>query len=396
MNKKVKKVELVLRKINYLFDSIESNPLQSSNLEMALLKRYAVDLYDTILEFEEAEAVELTKTHEVLEEIEETKEVIEEPTPIVETEIPKTVEKSDDSIATKLGIGAIGAGIVAGGANLLDNPTEDDIKEEVTEDLTSILEEVKKREAEEQAMEEVETVEVPEVEEEASIDTLPILEEKIEEETVVVDEEEMIEEEPIEEVFVEEKVEEEIIEEATTPVLEDDNLDIIGRPTERIMGLEEEEPIQEVIEEPVPIQEFIEEPDEMLDGKQTEVLNDVYANVQSESEMEIEPTSNSAIVHQEEEEQEQEPNELNDLFKQGNKKKFNISFNQRFAFISELFGGDSAVYEHTLEELSKCANVIEAFTYLNLHVKLKYQWKDDSPTTKEFQQIVKDSFLSDI
>ena len=379
MNKKVKKVELVLRKINYLFDSIESNPLQSSNLEMALLKRYAVDLYDTILEFEESETWDVKNTHELLEEkVEEIKEeVVGEEETVLEVETPKVEEKSATSMATKLGFGSIGAGIIAGGSM-----TEENIKEEVTEDLTNILEEAKKREAEEQEREEVETIEMEEE---------PVFEERMEEE--VFQEEEVLEEEPIEEETIMEEEEKMLMEEETPPIIEEEVLetDTIGRPTERIFGLEDKPVQEEHIQEEnyEPIQDFVEEePDENLEGKNTEVLNDVYANVQSDSQIEIEPASNSGIATTE------ESNELNNVFKQG-QKKFSISFNQRFAFISELFGGDAAVYEHTLEELGKCANVIEAFTYLNLHVKLKYQWKDDSETTKEFQKIVKDSFLSE-
>lgn len=399
MNKKVKKVELVLRKINYLFDSIESNPLQSSNLEMALLKKYAIDLYDTILEFEEAEAWEVEKTLEEMDTPEKqipVETVVEtEPKVEVETEPPLEVkeEKSSffDSTVTKLGAAGVVATGLGAATNL--NATDEDIKDEVTEDLTNILEEVQRKAAEEEAttIEEDEFVDL--VEEENLVDA---------EDTITT--ENVFQEEPEPEPIIEESGTKEFFTEdipISNPISEEEDaleeqrrateaVDLSAitdrRTTERVIADIQEEPILE--EEP---EEFIEtEAPELVGGQETEVLTGAYNNVVTQQEIPepIDPTVNTNFT--------ETNNDLNDALKQKEGKKFNISFNQRFAFISELFGGDSAVYEHTLEELGKCNNVIEAFTYLNLHVKLKYQWKDDSSTTKEFQQIVKDSFLTQL
>jgi len=408
MNKKVKKVELVLRKINYLFDSIESNPLQSSNLEMALLKKYAIDLYDTILEFEEAEAWEVEKTQRILEEMDTPEQeipaetVVETETavetqPKVEAKPPEVKEEKSsffDSTVTKLGA----AGVVAtglGAANL--HATDEDIKDEVTEDLTNILEEVQRKAADEDATEIDEEEFIDLAEEEKSIDTMttedvfqeiePTPEPTIEESSTSIkefftDEEELIAETTLTE-------EQDALEEQRRAT---ESVDLSGltdrRTTERVVvDMEEEEPIT-----------FEEEEEDLLEmdapdsvgGEETEVLTGAYNNVVAQQDIPepVDPTVNTNFT--------ETNNDLNNTLKQQESKKFNISFNQRFAFISELFGGDSAVYEHTLEELGKCNNVIEAFTYLNLHVKLKYQWKDDSSTTKEFQQIVKDSFLTQL
>ena len=73
--------------------------------------------------------------------------------------------------------------------------------------------------------------------------------------------------------------------------------------------------------------------------------------------------------------------------------KFNISFNQRFTFLSELFGGDTAVYEKTIHDLNQSNSVIEAFTYLNLNIKPKYHWDNSDSTVREFLDIVKSRFL---
>ena len=410
MNKKVKKVELVLRKINYLFDSIESNPLQSSNLEMALLKKYAIDLYDTILEFEEAEAWEVEKTLEEMDVPEKeipAENVMEietavETQPKVEAEPPLEVKKEKssffDSTVTKLGA----AGVVAtglGAANL--HATDEDIKDEVTEDLTNILEEVQRKAAEEDATE-IETEEFIELAEEETVlddvedtmttedvfqETEPIPEPTIEDSSTSIKEFFTDEELPIAETTLTE--EEDALEEQRRAT---EAVDLSGltdrRTTERVVvDMQEEEPIAFEEEE----EDLIEtEAPDSVGGQETEVLTGAYNNVVAQQDIPepVDPTVNTNFT--------ETSNDLNNTLKQQEAKKFNISFNQRFAFISELFGGDSAVYEHTLEELGKCNNVIEAFTYLNLHVKLKYQWKDDSSTTKEFQQIVKDSFLTQL
>ncbi len=100
--------------------------------------------------------------------------------------------------------------------------------------------------------------------------------------------------------------------------------------------------------------------------------------------------------------------ELNDLLANDNKNemnladklrqnlvadKFDISDTQRFSFINELFNGDVNAYEVTLRELNKKSTVIDAFSYINLNVKVKYGWEDDSPTTRNFQEIVKNRFF---
>jgi|GEM_PF-7096397 len=91
--------------------------------------------------------------------------------------------------------------------------------------------------------------------------------------------------------------------------------------------------------------------------------------------------------------QNKEDTELADMLSRGiNERSFDISFNQRFAYINELFGGSQSIYEETLKSLATCSTVIEAYTYLNLYVRNKFNWKDNDPTTKEFLATVRKKF----
>ncbi|MGB1206283.1 MAG: hypothetical protein ACPG5B_11585 [Chitinophagales bacterium] len=85
---------------------------------------------------------------------------------------------------------------------------------------------------------------------------------------------------------------------------------------------------------------------------------------------------------------------LADKLAQSDIKTFDINFNQRHAFVSELFNGDEQAYKQTLYELGKSNGYIEALTYINLNVRYDYRWKDDSETKEEFMNIIKSKFLN--
>ena len=85
---------------------------------------------------------------------------------------------------------------------------------------------------------------------------------------------------------------------------------------------------------------------------------------------------------------------LADQLAQSEIKTFDINFNQRHAFVNELFEGNEQAYQNTLTELGKSGGYIEALTYINLNVRYDYHWKDDSPTKEEFMNIIKSKFLN--
>ena len=90
----------------------------------------------------------------------------------------------------------------------------------------------------------------------------------------------------------------------------------------------------------------------------------------------------------------QQAKTIADQLAQSEIKTFDINFNQRHAFVKDLFDGDEQAYQKTLLELGKSNGYIEALTYINLNVRYDYHWKDDSEIKEEFMAIIKRKFLS--
>lgn len=72
---------------------------------------------------------------------------------------------------------------------------------------------------------------------------------------------------------------------------------------------------------------------------------------------------------------------------------FNLSFNERFAYVKELFDGNAQDFDKVMSELSQSQGYIEALTYINLNVKHKYKWDEKSQTVKQFMKLIKVKFL---
>ncbi len=364
MDKKIKNVGLILRKINFLFESIESNPLQSSNLEMALLKRYAVDLYDTILEYEESEHYIQKEPKGLLQNA-----AVSESLSSDHSAIDHNTEENSDKILSEI----------------LNDEHEMDIKEEVTEDLTSILEEVK-RKSEDQS-------------------DLTFHEQKIVSGNFKEDSNTEInfESDP----FSDPIPEPDPFTEPINDLSYDSRTEIIEPEINIFDEFNEEEPppkVFDILEKNIQNKEASDElPPDLVDDNKTDVLTNIAQKVRLnhfDSRKVDEPFEQSQTPTNLGINNIQEPDDEFQLIDKlraasHDKKTFSISYNNRFAFINELFDGDASTFDRTLEELGKCKNVIEAFTYLNLHVKMQYQWHDDEPLVKEFQQMVKDRFLGD-
>jgi len=449
MNKKIKKVELVLRKINYLFDSIDANPLQSSNLEMALLKRYAIDLYDTILEFEEADAWEIRNTHRLLEDIntspelgatvnneieamteekakEETKE--EETSQEIEEDIEKLQMQLEETVTEDL------SSVMKG----INTPAiqEEEVEEEseVEEAPAAEIEEEEEKEIEEEIVAEEEVEE--EVEEEQPLaavieEEVPVLDTPefiLEKEEVVIEEPEPIVEEEVIDPFdipgiksVSNPIEDvnkttvltglaagllgkEVIDNKSTISIDElaTNESPIYEPEPEVVETPSIEPEPQIIDEVIADQpNLFEDVQETVTTPITNIFSKPEPTPEPEPEIEVEPTPDPIeTVMSFTKEEDSRPTKVIDRLRFAHKeessnKKFNINYNQRFGFINELFDGKEDVYEKTIHDLEGCNNVIEAFTYLNLNVKLKYNWQDDNPLAKDFQQIIKNRFLGD-
>lgn len=70
-----------------------------------------------------------------------------------------------------------------------------------------------------------------------------------------------------------------------------------------------------------------------------------------------------------------------------------IGLNDRFIFITELFRGDEAMYERSLKTINHFTIFPEAEFWIQRELKLKLGWKDDHPSVKQFDQLVKRRFL---
>lgn len=69
--------------------------------------------------------------------------------------------------------------------------------------------------------------------------------------------------------------------------------------------------------------------------------------------------------------------------------KGNISLNQKFLFINNLFGSDSSIFNAAIEELEGCNTFTEAKEQMIKKYLPKYKWDLNSPEAEEFFYILK-------
>lgn len=72
-------------------------------------------------------------------------------------------------------------------------------------------------------------------------------------------------------------------------------------------------------------------------------------------------------------------------------KKLEITLNQKFQFINELFNQNATEYGLAIDQLNECASWSDADTYL-LSLKSVYNWKDANETYKRLKEITKKRF----
>lgn len=72
--------------------------------------------------------------------------------------------------------------------------------------------------------------------------------------------------------------------------------------------------------------------------------------------------------------------------------KGNISLNQKFLFINNLFGSDSNIFNGAVEELENCNSFSEAKEQMIKKYLPKYKWDLNSPEAEEFFDILKRRF----
>lgn len=72
---------------------------------------------------------------------------------------------------------------------------------------------------------------------------------------------------------------------------------------------------------------------------------------------------------------------------------FQISGEQKAAFIKELFNNNAKLYAKSINDLGESQGYIEALTYINLNLRYDLNWDDESPVVKDFLQTIKSKFL---
>lgn len=69
-----------------------------------------------------------------------------------------------------------------------------------------------------------------------------------------------------------------------------------------------------------------------------------------------------------------------------------ISINERVVFLNDLFRGDVDMYERSLKTINNFRILPEAEYWIERELKIKLGWDENSPTVKQFNQLVKRRF----
>jgi len=70
----------------------------------------------------------------------------------------------------------------------------------------------------------------------------------------------------------------------------------------------------------------------------------------------------------------------------------NVGINDKYLFISELFGNNTDAYEEVVNELNTFDTEEEAIVWLNNSVSNQFDWKEDSDTVQAFYKTLADFF----
>jgi hypothetical protein len=71
-----------------------------------------------------------------------------------------------------------------------------------------------------------------------------------------------------------------------------------------------------------------------------------------------------------------------------------IGINDKYLYISELFGDDKTAYDTAIKELNKCNNLQEAMRFADNELNNKYNWDKENPTVQSFYTLLSSSFPS--
>lgn len=71
-----------------------------------------------------------------------------------------------------------------------------------------------------------------------------------------------------------------------------------------------------------------------------------------------------------------------------------IGINDKYLYISELFGDDKAAYEDAIRQLNTFSNLQQAIKYAEHELSGKYRWDKEQPTVQSFYNLLSSSFPS--
>lgn len=71
----------------------------------------------------------------------------------------------------------------------------------------------------------------------------------------------------------------------------------------------------------------------------------------------------------------------------------NISLNQKFLFINNLFGGDSQIFNQAIDELEVCGSFQEAKDQMLKKYMPQFKWNLNNPETEEFLDLLKEDTI---
>jgi hypothetical protein len=71
-----------------------------------------------------------------------------------------------------------------------------------------------------------------------------------------------------------------------------------------------------------------------------------------------------------------------------------IGVNDRYAFVSELFGNNKEAYDEVVAEINTFETEEEAITWLNSSVFQQFGWRDDSEAVQSFYKILAEFFAA--
>jgi hypothetical protein len=83
------------------------------------------------------------------------------------------------------------------------------------------------------------------------------------------------------------------------------------------------------------------------------------------------------------------------VVKESNRPAIEITFGQRFSFITQLFDGDSEAFDGFIKQLTACQNFQETFSVIEGTYATKYNWNMEKTIFSELRNLLENHFLKE-